>query len=83
MRRYTMAKRGRKHGSITKARRLKAKDLAPTLLEMNRRLKKAGVKAVGLPKPDALVFQISLNLKKWLDWDKVDEWIDEYAKHWK
>lgn len=72
--------RGKRKGSISRARRLPARDIRPVLKRIQHDLKKLGLSGARLPSNDLIVQVVSRNLEKWLNWEKVIEWEGDWLK---
>jgi hypothetical protein len=71
---------GRPKGSIRKPRLIPAEWLSVYTHYVKRALEARGVPERNQPKNDDLIVELIANLSEWLDWKRVDEFIDSEAR---
>jgi hypothetical protein len=71
---------GRPKGSIRKPRLIPAEALSVYTHYVKRALEARGIPERNQPKNDDLVSELIARLTEWIDWKRVDEYIDSEAR---
>jgi hypothetical protein len=71
---------GRPKGSIHKPRVIPAEWLSVYTRYVKRALEARGVPERNQPKNDELIAELAARLSDWLDWKRIDEFIDVQAR---
>ncbi len=71
---------GRPKGSIRKPRLIPAEALSVYTHYVKRALEARGIPERNQPKNDDLVSELIARLTEWIDWKRVDEFIDSEAR---
>jgi hypothetical protein len=71
---------GRPKGTIRKPRLIPAESLSMYTRYVKRGLEMRGVPEPNQPKNDELIEMLATHLADWLDWKRIDEFIDSEAR---